>query len=404
VLLISLDAPAEERAYGGEYVALVLFAVLGAALLASTTDFVAFFLALQLSSIPLYILAGFVVNDRFATEVAIKYVLLGMVASAIMLYGFSVDFVQNASSTFVGMGGGLDALAPATVVGIVFVLVGFAFKVGAAPMHFWIPDAYQGTTVPVTALLASVPKFAALAALARFASLALEGPVHDWSRLVFAIIAVASMVLGNVLALAQTDLRRLLAYSSIAQVGYVLVALACGTGPDVVAVVLFYAVVYSLTNIGTFAIVAAISGGRRDVPISSLSGLWQRAPLEAAALVFFVLSMFGLPPTPGFWAKLGVVQLAIGSDQRFLATAIVVMSVVSVVYYIRVVRTIFVPEEPVAPAREPESRATETPARVPVPTRLVVLTSFVLAALLAIWPSGLADISALAARAGVGGG
>ena len=392
VLLISLDAEETEETHRGEYVTLVLFAVLGAALMTATEDFVVFFVALQLSSLPLYVLAGFNVRNRLATEAAIKYLLLGMVASVIMLYGFSVTFVHSASSSFAGMGGGSDALAPATLVGLVFVLVGFAFKIGAAPMHYWIPDTYQGAAVPVTTLLATVPKFGALAALGRFALLALAGASYAWSQSVFALLAVGSIALGNLIALMQTDVKRMLAYSSIAQVGYILVAFACGAGSEMLAPVLFYGVVYVLTNVGAFAVINTVARGSHDVPLDSLAGLWKRSPLLAGVLVVLVLSMLGLPPTPGFWAKFGIISLAIAADQLWLAVVVVVASVASVVYYVRIVRIVFV-----APP-------TDDALAVGVPTRAVLVAVAVLTALFGVWPAGLAYVVSVAAPSVVGGG
>jgi NADH-quinone oxidoreductase subunit N len=392
VLLISLDAEECEETHRGEYVALVLFATLGAALMTATEDFVAFFIALQLSSLPLYVLAGFNVRNRLATEAAIKFLLLGMVASVIMLYGFSITFVHSPSSSFAGMGGGSDALAPAALVGLVFVLVGFAFKVGAAPMHYWIPDTYQGAAAPITALLSTVPKFGALAALGRFATLALAGPAHVWSQGVFALLAVLSMVVGNLIALVQTDVKRMLAYSSIAHVGYILVAFACGAQGDALTPVLFYGVIYALTNVGAFAVINAVSGGDHDVPLDSLAGLWKRSPLLAGVLVVLVLSMLGIPPTPGFWAKFGIISLAIDADRLWLAALVVFASVVSVVYYVRIVRIVFV------------SPPTEETLDVAAPTRAVVAMVAVVTAVFGLWPAGLSEIVGAAARSVSGGG
>lgn len=392
VLVISLDAEECGDTHRGEYVTMVLFAALGAALMTATEDFVAFFVALQLSSLPLYVLAGFNVRNRLATEAAIKFLLLGMVASVIMLYGFSVTFVNSGSSSFAGMGGGSNALAPAALLGLVFVMLGFAFKIGAAPMHYWIPDTYQGAAVPVTTLLSTVPKFGAIAALGRFTTLALAGPAHAWSQGVFALLAVASMVLGNLIALVQTDVKRMLAYSSIAHVGYMLVPFACGAEEEILAPVLFYGVVYALTNVGAFAVINVVARGSHDVPLDSLSGLWRRSPLLAAVLAVLVLSMLGIPPTPGFWAKFGVISVAVSSGQLWLAAVVVLTSVVSVVYYLRIIRTVFV-----APAAE-------EPLTVPSASRATIVAVAAITVILGVWPTGLADVVATAALAATGGG
>jgi NADH-quinone oxidoreductase subunit N len=419
VLLISLDSHEVGDEHRAEYVSLVLFAVLGAVLAAATKDFVSLFLALQLASIPLYILSGFMVADRMATEAAFKYMLLGMVASVVMLYGFSIDFAHNATTELAGLGGaGGPAAGAATAVGLVFILVGCGFKAGAAPMHFWIPDTYQGAAIPVTALLATVPKCAIIAVLMRLSLTTLMAPGLEWSRWLLAAMAVASMTLGNLIALSQTDLKRLLAYSSIAHVGYVLAAPAIGAGARGAEAALFYAAVYAITNLGAFAVVLAVAGRGRSVEVDSLSGLLKRSPLAAGALAFFVLSMLGLPPTPGFWAKFGLVSLCIGEGWSWMAAVIVVNSLVSVVYYIRIVRPIFMTEsasvEPDAAGGELAAGGAEAaeaglPGRAAgsaapgAATRTVILATTAIAAAVGLWPAGLGSMVATAVRAVAGG-
>lgn len=369
------------RRYVAEYYSLVLLCVLGALLMVGSQDFISFFLALQLTSIPLYILAGFERLDARSNEAAVKFLFLGMIASVIMLYGMSFVYGLADTVQFDVLQKSLAAATttrPAIAMAILFVLVGYAFKASAVPFHFWVPDTYEGAPTPTTTLLATVPKVAAIAALTRLFYVALAAPQLAWSHQILAFSAVLTMTVGNFMALTQTNIKRMLAYSSVTHIGYMLIAFAVGTRHAFWATT-FYLVVYILANVGAFAVVLAVGRVDRRHLIEGFAGLSSRAPLLAFPMAIFMISMLGIPPTAGFWGKLELFSAAVAGGAAWLAVFGVVNSLISAVYYVNVLRQMFMIEP------HEEAERIKTPAL----TVAVVLIALVGIAVVGLYPGPL---------------
>jgi NADH-quinone oxidoreductase subunit N len=324
----------------GEYYALTLFAVAGMMLMAVATDLLVIFLALEVFSLALYVLTGLRRREYSSTEGAFKYFVLGGFASAFFLYGIAFTYGLAGSTHLDQVASAVQAQAlagnPLLLVAMGLLLVGLAFKVAAVPFHMWTPDAYEAAPTVVTGFMSTAVKAAGFAVFARVFLLALEPLRAEWTPVLW-VLAVCTMILGSVVGVAQTNLKRMLAYSSIAHGGYLLVAIAAG---DAVgrASILFYLVVYAVTNVGAFAVVALL--GSREAPMESLDdykGLWHASPLMAGLLTIFLLSLGGFPPTAGFVAKWYVFSAAVHAGQFSLAIIGVLTSVVSVFFYLRVV-------------------------------------------------------------------
>jgi NADH-quinone oxidoreductase subunit N len=335
-----------------EFASILVFAMTGAMLISGSADLLLLFLGLELMVLPGYMLAGFHKTDGYSTEGAIKYFLLGSFSSAIFLFGLAFTWgvtgttniaaVSNALGTAVQAG----TLAPALILGLGFMTTGVAFKIAAVPFHYWTPDAYQGSPTPVTGYLSVGPKVAAFALILRLFVDALGGLKADWTPFIV-VLAAATMTLGNLVAVGQDNIKRMLAYSSIAHTGYILVGLAAfGAAPAGspaeqagLQAVLFYSVAYSFMNLGAFAVVAALQ--RRPGVTSQLTtfaGLGRRAPLLAALMLLFLLSLTGIPPLAGFWGKWYVIQAAlqVGGWLTLLAVLTVLNAAVAAFYYLRV--------------------------------------------------------------------
>ena len=348
VLVLALERPSLHNEFPG----LLLFATLGILLTAGGANLVMVYVGIELLSITSYILTGLLREEPRSNEAAIKYFFYGSVASAIMVYGFSFFMGLTGSLDLAGIAAGLakpevqGGLRWVTLPATVLVLAGLGFKVAAVPFHQWSPDAYEGAPTPVTAFLSVGPKAAGFAAMARVLLVALGGLHSQWVGLV-AALAVATMTLGNLVALTQTHMKRLLAYSSIAQAGYMLVGLVALRGPDGqlfgdgVAALLVYLVAYLFTNLGAFAVVQAVEDATGSDAIASYGGLVKRAPWLAAALVFYFLSLVGIPPLACFLGKLFIFGAAVRAELYWLAAVGVVNSVISLAYYFKVVRYMF---------------------------------------------------------------
>ena len=324
----------------GEYYALLLFAISGMMLMAIATDLVIIFLALEVFSLAIYVLTGLRREALASTEGAFKYFLLGGFSSAFFLYGiaFMYGIVHSTRLDRIGaaMAGQAGAASPLVLVAMGLLLVGFAFKVSAVPFHMWTPDAYEGAPTIVTGFMSTAVKAAAFAAFARVFLSALEPLRADWVPVIW-VLAVCTMILGTVVGVAQTNVKRMLAYSSIAHGGYLLVALVAGNSAGK-ASILFYLLVYAVTNLGAFAIIALL--GTRDKPIEQLDdykGLWYSRPCASFMLTVFLLSLGGFPPTAGFVAKWYVFTAAVSAGEYSLAIVGLLTSVVSVFFYLRVV-------------------------------------------------------------------
>ena len=333
-----------------EFHILTMAAVIGMMVLASATSLVTVFLGLELLSISLYIMCGFLRANFRSQEAAAKYLLVGGFASAFVLYGMAL--VYGASGTTVipdiaqrlGDGSGSN---PLLLLGIVLMGVGFAFKVSAAPFHMWTPDVYQGAPIPVTAFMSVGTKAAAFAMIVRVFAGGLPHLAPEWQA-VLAVVSLASMVVGNLMAIAQVSLKRLLAYSGVAQAGYILVGVIAG-GQNGLSAVLYYLFVYMFMNFGAFAVITLMSGREGDADsFADLNGLGRRNPVLAVAMTIFMLSLAGFPPSVGFFGKLFLFTAGVSAGYTWLVVVAVIMSVVSVFYYIRVLVPVWSP----APALE----------------------------------------------------
>jgi NADH-quinone oxidoreductase subunit N len=375
-ILFGPDYLRPRRLPAAEYTALLLFAVTGAMVIAGARDLILLFVGLELLVLPGYLLAGFAKRDGLSTEGAIKYFLLGSFSSAIFLFGLVFVFgyagttrISEVAAEVAGFvaGGGL---APGMLMGLALLTTGAAFKIAAVPFHYWTPDAYQGSPTPVTGYLSVGPKVAAFALILRLFVEAL-GPLRaDWTPFVI-VLAALTMTLGNVVALTQDNIKRMLAYSSIAHTGYILVGLAAfggalaGSTAEAAGLeaVLFYAVAYSFMNLGAFACVAAL----QRVPgvtsqIATFAGLGRRAPLLGALMFLFLLSLTGIPPLAGFWAKWYVIQAAlqVGGWLTVLAVLAVLNAAAAAFYYLRVAVYMYMREAPEDAAEVSVGGATRT--------------------------------------------
>lgn len=378
-----------------EYPVLMIFAALGMAMMVSANDLLSLYLGLELQSLSLYVLAAIRRDSTRATEAGLKYFVLGALSSGLLLYGASLIYGFTGSTNFetiagvmVDHGGG----APIGVVfGIVFVAAALAFKISAAPFHMWTPDVYEGAPTPVTAFFAAAPKLAAMALFVRVLVEPLGALVADWRQIVV-FVAIASMAIGAFAAIAQTSIKRLMAYSSIGHVGYALVGLAAGDETGVRGV-LVYMAIYVIMNLGAFAVILSMKrDGKMVETIDDLAGLSRTQPLLAGGLAVAMFSMAGIPPLAGFFGKLYVFLAAVSAGLYLLAVIGVVASVVGAYYYLRIVKIMYF-DEPVRgfdPAIEP--------GQVGV---LGVSTAFTL--LFFLWPVPLVDAAAKAAAALFGG-
>ena len=347
-VLVSFDYLERQGLLVPEYYVLLLFATLGMMLMAGGEDLMVIFLGLELMSVAVYVLAGIDRKSGAAAEAALKYFLLGAFASGFLLYGIALVYGATATTNLTQIATQVRSLSlersPMLLLGLGLVLVGFGFKVAAVPFHMWAPDVYDGSPTPVTGYMATAVKAAAFAVLFRVLVEAFTG-VAAWKPIVW-WLAVATMIAGNFIALAQRMVKRMLAYSSIAHAGYVLVAVAVGTWAASAAV-LVYLVAYTLVTLAAFALLAAMGrDGEREVRIDDLAGLGQRRPWLALALAVCMLSLLGFPGTLGFIGKWYILVAATMVRQTLLAAILVLTSVVSAGYYLPVIMAMYMKPEP----------------------------------------------------------
>jgi NADH-quinone oxidoreductase subunit N len=346
----------QNHEHGAEYAVLILLSALGASVMVSASDLMMLYVGLELQSLSAYVLASYRRHDERSAEAGLKYFVLGGLASGILLYGISLlygfagtTYFGGIAAAFAGPGGGGLGL----LFGLVFTLAGIAFKIAAVPFHMWTPDVYEGAPTPVTAFFAAGQKAAAILLATRVCLEAL-GPVTDQWRQIVIFAALASIILGAVAAYGQTNVKRLLAYSSINNVGFALVGLAAG-GRQGATAVLVYSAVYVVMTLGAFLCIMRMrdAEGRPLESLSSLSGLSQTRPMLALALAMFMFSLAGIPPLFGFWPKLMVFQAAVDAGLPLLALAAAALTVIGAYYYLRVIKIMYfdAPAEPFAPAR-----------------------------------------------------
>ncbi|BAK66980.1 MULTISPECIES: NADH-quinone oxidoreductase subunit NuoN [Sphingobium] len=326
----------------GEYPVLIVFSSIGMAMMVSATDLLTLYVGLELQSLAAYVLASFMRRDVRSAEAGLKYFVLGALASGILLYGMSLLYGFAGSTSFAGIAQAMGGeMSTGLMFGLVFVLAGLAFKISAVPFHMWTPDVYEGAPTPVTAFFASAPKVAALALTTRVAISAFGPGGIAWQQIVI-FLALASIVLGAVAAINQSNIKRLLAYSSINNVGFALIGLAAGTAEGVAAL-MSYLFIYIVMTAGSFVCVLQMKDkdGNPVETIASLSGLSQTRPGLAAAFAIFMFSLAGIPPLFGFWAKFLVFDAAVGAGMTALAAIGIAASVIGAYYYLRVVKTIY---------------------------------------------------------------
>ena len=325
-----------------EYPTLILFAALGMGIMASSRDLMTLYVGLELNSLAAYVLASFMRTDERSSEAGLKYFVLGALASGMLLYGISLLYGFTGTTDFAGiakvLGGELNI---GLIFGIVFVLAGLGFKISAVPFHMWTPDVYEGAPTPVTTFFATAPKVAAMALMTRVVIDAMGPAVGAWQQIII-FLSLASIILGAVGAIGQKNIKRLLAYSSINNVGYMLIGLAAGTQQGVEGV-LTYLLVYVVTTLGSFLVVLQLRDdqGNQIESIPALAGYSQRRPGLAAAMAVFLFSLAGIPPLFGFWPKYLVFEAAVNANLVPLAVAGIVASVIGAFYYIAIIKTMY---------------------------------------------------------------
>jgi NADH-quinone oxidoreductase subunit N len=364
VVLMSQTELEEGSYYQGEFYVLMLCAVLGMVMMASARDLVSIFVALELLSIPAYMMAAWNKRNRRSNEAGVKYYLMGVFASAILLYGMSFLFGVTGSTLLTDIGAALadGELNGLEVVGVVFVICGFAFKISAVPFHQWAPDTYEGAPTPVTAFFSVASKAAGFVAIMTIVFVAFPGASDVYEPLIW-VMAALTMTIGNVLALRQTNIVRMLAYSSVSQGGFILMPLAFAGDPDVGAsamnAVMVYLLVYAFMNLGAFAIVIAVSRKTNSGEISSFGGLFGYAPGLAVAMTIFFASLAGIPPLGGWFAKFNAFKAVLdaGSTGAYVLAGIAaVNTVIAAAYYMRVLRVVWMDDAPdgdVSPVNPP---------------------------------------------------
>jgi len=386
-LAISVPAIARERLPGGEYYALMLFSIAGMMLMASATDLLVIFLALEVLSLAVYVLTGIRRDQAISTEAAFKYFLLGAFSSAFFLYGIAFTYGLTGSTRLDRVGTLIAAQTmaptPMQLVAVGLLFVGFAFKVSAVPFHMWTPDAYEGAPPAVTGFMSTGVKAAAFAAFARVFLSALEPLRGDWGPILWAV-AAATMIVGTVVGLAQSSVKRMLAYSSIAHGGYLLLALLSANDVGRGAI-LFYLLTYAITNLGAFGVIVVLdTADRPNDQVRDYAGLWNERPGLAGLMTIFLLSLGGFPPTAGFIAKWYVFTAAVKAGYTWLAIIGVLTSVISVFFYLRVVVMMYM-------------TTTDAPARFPAIPRIVAAALIVSAMLifyLGVLPARVLDLAA----------
>jgi NADH-quinone oxidoreductase subunit N len=357
VILSSVDYVSKFARFQGEYYALIMLSAAGMMLMAATTELISIFVSLELVNLSLYALVGFL-KDNKSTEASMKYLLLSAIASAILLFGMALVFgftgqtqLGEIARSIQAMSGAAVLANPALLLGIVLLIAGFGFKIAMVPFHMWVPDVYEGAPTPITAYLSVGSKAAGFAIILRvFYSAFIEPQALsiDWGW-VFAIIAAITMTLGNVIAIQQNNIKRMLGYSSIAQAGYVMVGIATvAFAPTTILTgqssILFFLVSYALTNLGAFIAIIAFSNKVKSDQINDFTGMGKRSPIMALGLTLCMISLIGMPPAAGFIGKFYLFSVAVQHDLLWLVIIAILNSVISAYYYLRVVKVMWTGE------------------------------------------------------------
>jgi len=386
-LILSIDFNAREQIERFEYAVLFVFAALGMMMMVSANDLIALYLGLELQSLALYVVAAFRRDALRSSEAGLKYFVLGALSSGMLLYGASLVYGYAGTTGFEALADHLQHGNPGLglVVGLTFVIAGLAFKVSAVPFHMWTPDVYEGAPTPVTAFFAAAPKIAAIALLLRVMFGPFGDIVDQWQQIIV-LISILSMALGAFAAINQTNIKRLMAYSSIGNIGYALVGLAAGTEVGVRGV-LIYMAIYMVTTIGTFACILTMRrDGRMVEEIADLAGLSKTRPGIALAIGIFMFSLAGVPPLAGFFGKLYVFLAAIEAGLYLLAVIGVLTSVVAAYYYVRIVKIMYFDD-----AAEPFDSA------IGREVRSIIAVAGILVMFFFLWPAPILDTASAAA-------
>ncbi len=389
VVLFSLDYAQKFLRYRGEFYTILLSALLGMCVMASANDFITLFVGLELMTISFYILVGFRMDKTASGEAAVKYLLVGSASTAVMLYGISLIYGATGSFEFMIICRNLHLFYAAGLAGVVLIMAGFFFKLSAIPFHMWAPDVYQGAPTPVTALLAMSSKAAGLAAFMRVLYVAFPILGTYWMHILAAVSALC-MIGGNILAIKQKDVKRMLAYSSIAQAGYMMVGMASADYAGIKAV-MFYATLYLFANVGAFAVLSVVEEERGGTTHAHLTGLSEASPMLAAVMTISLVSMAGVPPTAGFAGKIYIFTAAVDYGYIWLAFVGFVMSMMSIYYYLLVVRAMY------RDLTEQEADYA-APVKYPFAVRLTAILAAVATLGVGVYPDLLARVTNLASQ------
>jgi NADH-quinone oxidoreductase subunit N len=387
-ILISIRYIEIEQVNLGEYYTLLLFATLGMMVMASAGDIIVLYLGLELMALSTYVLAGFMRFDRKSNEAALKYFLLGTFASAFLLYGTSLIYGLTGTTNIKGIAAYIAekgiTVHPALLFSMILFIAGFGFKIAAAPFHMWAPDVYEGAPTSVTAFMSVGPKAAGFAVLGRTFFIAFDSFQLDWSTMLMPI-AVLTMAVGNILAISQTNIKRMLAYSSIAHTGYALIGVIAG-GDEGIASMMNYLFIYAFMNIGAFAVVILLRSGTfiiyKGDEIADFEGLAKTHPLASALMLIFMFSLTGIPPTAGFIGKFYLFMSAVHAGHTWLAIVAVIFSTISAYFYLRIVMLMYM--------REPK---TEVALATSTSTGITLAVTTLAVLLIGILPSSLIDLA-----------
>lgn len=380
VFVYSKDYLKDRDMFSGEFYVLGMFAILGMMIMVSANNFLVMYLGLELLSLSLYAMVAFNRESSVSSEAAMKYFILGALASGMLLYGISMVYGATGHLGFSEITAAVaeDNINPIVMVfGIVFVVIGLAFKLGAVPFHMWVPDVYDGALTTVTLFIGSAPKIAALAMAMRVLVDGLSSYHADWSQMLI-ILAVLSMAIGNIVAIAQTNIKRMLAYSTISHVGFIMLGLIAGTEQGLSSA-MFYTITYAMMALAGFGMIMLLARrGFEAENIHDLNGLNQRSPWFAGMMLLVMFSMAGVPPTVGFFSKMFVLEAVIRADMTWLAIVAVFFSIIGAFYYLRIVKAMYF-DKPVS----------EDPITASTDTRLLLSANGLSMLALGIYPTGL---------------
>ena len=383
VFIYSRDYLKDRNIFKGEFYVLGLFGLLGMMLMISSHHFLTLYLGLELLSLSLYAMVAFDRDNPKASEAAMKYFVLGAIASGMLLYGMSMLYGATGTlniSEMASVIGQKESMDIVLVFGLVFMVIGLAFKLGAVPFHMWIPDVYHGSPTPVTSYIGTAPKIAGFAIVVRLLIEAMGSLHADW-QLMLMILAILSLGIGNIIAIAQSNLNRMLAYSTISHVGFILLGILAGNN-DGYSAAMFYTLTYSLMSLGAFGMIILLTrSGFEAENLDDFKGLNQRSPWYAFMMLILMFSMAGVPPTVGFWAKLTVLKAVVDIDMLWLALVAVFFSIIGVYYYLRMIKIMYFDE---AVDTAPLSKSRDM--------QLALSANGLLILLLGIYPSSLMTI------------